>query len=329
MLIKLKWLNNNDASAVVQVFRSTVVIDTANPGAPIATLPGNAITYDDNTAVVGTKYYYAVSVSKGTKKLWTPVKTFINEYRRGPGSSRLLYGDERLGYMGKLTVDDFLDVCKVLGLAADLSVAYRSLVWHKFIRKGKIVYVADRPLGDNTSSAFRVWAHGVRRDTGVISGLTWNFNNSAWPDAAKTAIAEKNGDRFHFRVLRSLPDDWDGSPATAAMVQNPETEFNELIAPLMAGEVYLPNRIGCVRGGAQGPVTMSGILCAEVQGGNYLTRGMQPLGSTQSSFWTNVGTLGRNKDQFFTYFFRAPTATSPANDPRTWDLIWPAFELID
>jgi hypothetical protein len=326
MLIKLKWLNNNDASAVVQVFRSTAVIDTANPGAPLVTLPGNATSYDDTAVVAGTKYYYACSVSKGVKKLWTPVKTFVNESRRGPGSSRIIYGDERLGYMGKVDQTDFLDVCKVLGLSAALSGVYR-FTWHKFIRKGKVIYIADRPM--NESSTNRVHAAGIRKNTGLISGMTWNFDNSAWPDAKKTAIAQKDGDSFHFRALRSLPENWDGSAITAAMIADPTTEFNELIPPLLTGEFYFPNRIGSVRLASTPLFLMGGIACAERQGTNLLARAMQNP-ATGTTWWSTGSTLQRTKDAFLAHALLPDTA----NDTNGYradisTAIWPAFELID
>lgn len=325
MLIKLKWNNTNDNTAVVQVFRSTAAIDTANPGTPIATLPGDATSYSDFDAVMGTTYYYAVAVTKGAKRVFTPVKTFTNDSQRGPGSARILYGDERLGYMGKLAPTDFIDIGKYLDLTLAVAANFR-VTWHKFIRKGKIIYVAEKPLLLDSIN-HGPWSQALRKSVGLVSGLQWNFDNSAWPDAAKTSIAQFNGSQLHFRVLRGLPDNWDGSAPTAAMVMDPTTEFNELIAPLMDNEFYSPNKIGCVRQGTVLAPVMGSIACAEKIGTTQLVRNMQsPVSS--SAFWTKQSTFNRTSTSWYSYTLRDDAVTEPGWDARLWDAVWPAFELI-
>jgi hypothetical protein len=262
------------------------------------------------------------------KKLWTPVKTFVNEARRGPGSNRILVGDERLGYFGKLTVDEFLDVSKVLALPGNVAAACRNLIWHKFIRKGKIIFVSDRPLMTE-GLADRVWTQQVRRNLGFVSGMTWNFDTTAWAETKKTAIAEKNGDRFHFRALRGLPDDWNGSAPTAAMIENPETEFHELLQPLMSGEAYFPNKIGCLRTGAHSKTYLPPVECAERIGTGHLVRLMQPTSLPNPNWVASLNTYNRTKESFCAFITRAESLSEPSYECRTWDVTWPAFELID
>jgi hypothetical protein len=326
MLIKLKWNNSNDLTAAVQVFRATAVIDTANPGVPIATLPGNATSYDDAAVVAGTTYYYAVAVSKGAKRIFTPVKTFVNEANPGPGCAPHMFGDERLGYMGKLAPTDFIDVVKYLGLPALTANVFR-VSWHKFIRKGKILYIAEMPL--NYDSGYRgPWSQNLRKSVGLVSGIQWGFDNSAQADAAKTSIANFGGSTFHFRALRGLPDNWDGTAPTAGLIADPTTEFNELIPPLLANEFYFPNKIGCVRQGTLLRISSGNIACAEKFGTKQLVRMMQPQANTNAAFWNYAATLDRSKASFLAYLLRDDATGEPAYDARTWDAIWPVFELI-
>lgn len=329
MLIKLKWNNSNDATAAVQVFRSTTPIDTANPGTPLTTLPGNATSYDDSDVLASVTYYYAVAVTKGAKRIFTPVKTFINEAKRGPGGARILYGDERLGYMGKVSPVDFIDIVKYLNLGSALANVYR-VNWHKFIRKGKIIFIAEKALNDNSVIANRVWAQNIRRNVGLVSGMQWGFDNSAWADARKTSIATFGGNTFHFRALRSLPDNWDGTAPTQALVNDPTTEFNELVPTLMANEFYFPNKIGCVRQGTVLPPSMPPVMCAEKVGGKSLIRVMQPLPVNIAAWWNAQATSDRTKTSFLNYILRddAPATPEPYWQPNTWDCIWPVFEMV-
>jgi hypothetical protein len=327
MLIKLKWNNSNDATAAVQVFRGTATIDTANPGTPIATLPGNATSYDDSDVLAGVTYYYAVAVTKGAKRIFTPVKTFLNEAKRGPGGARILYGDERLGYMGKVSPVDFIDIVKYLGLGSAVANVYR-MNWYKFIRKGKIIYVAEKPI--NLDYGTRVWGQTIRRNVGLVSGMQWGFNNSAWTDAAKTSIASFGGNTFHFRALRSLPDNWDGVAVTQALVNDPTTEFNELIPSLLDGEMYFANKIGCVRQGTVLVPNMVPIICAEKLGTKSLIRTMQPT-AMLNNFWNAQSSSDRTKTSFLNFLMRDDATASTSEvywQPNTWDAVWPVFEMV-
>lgn len=326
MLIKLKWNNSNDATAAVQVFRDTVVIDTANPGTPIATLPGTATSYDDSSVLAGVTYYYAVAVSKGTKRIFTPVKTFVNEAKRGPGGARILFGDERLGYMGKLGPTEFINIVKYLGLGSTTANVF-NMSWHKFVRKGKILFIAEMPLNYDTNTR-GPWSQTIRKNVGLVSGIQWAFDNSAQSDAAKTSIASFGGNTFHFRTLRGLPDDWNGTSPTAAMIADPTTEFNELIPPLLAGEFYFPNKIGSVRQGTVLRCTQGNIACAEKFGTTQLVRLMQPQANTNPNFWNYAATLDRTKTSFLAYLMRADATGEPSYDARLWDAVWPMFEMI-
>lgn len=330
MQIKLKWVNNNDVSAVVEVFRDTAPINTASPGAALATLPGNATTYTDAAVLAGVTYYYAVAVSRNGKKVFTPVKTFTNELRRGPGGSRILFGDDRLGYMGKVSQLDFIEIGRVMNLTTDQTANYQ-FTWHKFIRKGKILFLPERPVCHTTNS-YKVYGSAVRENMGLVSGLTWNFNNSTWSDANKTRIVERLGDRFHFRAPRGLPDDWDGTAPTAGMVANPETEFNELIQTLLLNEVYFPSKIGCVRAGVTNVAGhMAPIVCAERVGTAGLIRRMNVAPVTGTALWAHAGTVNRTKDDFLSYTTKAAATGA---DPTTynavsWDAVWPVLELVE
>lgn len=324
MQIKLKWVNKNDNAAVVEVFRSTATINTASPGAPLVTLPGTANTYIDTTVVYGTQYYYAVAISKAGKKLFTPVKTFTNIAQRGHGSNQLLYGDDRLGYFGMIGPDDFIEPAKALGQTAAFAAAFRTN-WHKYVRKGKIIFLADRPMIGASGNV--MYAQNIRRKYGLCSGLTWNFANTQM-DVSKTHIIEKDGYSYHFRALRCLPDDWNGSAITAPMIADPTTEFNELMSTVIVGN-YLPNKIGIVRGNQTRVVDMSSIACAEMQGTTHLDRLFYPTGNIPTATWTGPAPYINVKDAFLNHALRADNTNLISSAPADASRIWPAFELIE
>src|SRR5690606_12674992 len=88
-----------------------------------------------------------VAVSKGLKKVFTKVQVIDNVGKRGPGPNEIIYGDERLGFFGILSSLEFLNVVKFLEISnATIVNELSNIAWFKFIRKGKIYYVSDRPL---------------------------------------------------------------------------------------------------------------------------------------------------------------------------------------
>lgn len=326
MLTRLKWKNKNDATAVVEVFRSLTTINTANPGTPLATLAGTATEYEDTTGVVGTTYYYAVACSKNSQRVWTAVKTFTNAKRRGPGSNDILYGDERLGYYGKVANLEMPDIAKALGFTADQALIYK-FTWHKFIRKGKIIYMTDRPFSTaqaQANVALRYWSQDLRRGVGLISGMQWGFDMTAWPDAGKTLVVTRESDQFHTRLLKSLPDNWNGTTPTQAMVDDPTTEFNEIMQPLL--QVFMANKLGVVWSGPfADTLSYCSFMAAEMFGGKFLARTMGAAG-----FYNYPSSYARNKLDFLKFVLRdSTTSTAAGYSGANYDAIWPAFELIE
>ena len=71
MGIKLNWDDQTDQNLdAVEIYRTTTPFDPNNPGTPLATLPGDATSYEDNTVSVGNTYYYTVAVKKGGRSIF-------------------------------------------------------------------------------------------------------------------------------------------------------------------------------------------------------------------------------------------------------------------
>lgn len=270
MSITIRWKNSNTASAIVQIFRSTVNDPDYKDNFvdPIATLPGDATEFEDTTAESGLTYYYAVKITLNATSIWSPLFNIDSMRSRGPGGSKILRGDSRLGYMGTVPAVMLPSIYEIIDSTKSFSGITR-LPWHKFIRKGKIIFVPTWGPSGNTG----IKARAISESIGVDNGIDWGVDvSSFWPNSGKGTIITDKGYSYRPRLPRGTPD---GTPMTAENINkfdtlslNPETEFNELIIPLFS-ENPLENSIGSVNLINYNLVKDSnGFTCAERSGQN-------------------------------------------------------------
>ena len=113
---------------------------------PLATLPGNATTFSDVTAVRNKVYYYVISSIKGDDVLFTPNQQYGYFPDTGPGPSKLLRGNWNEGYFGTCTQAELFgaaELCTALAFTPSAQNTNTSWVWHKFILDGKILFMPD------------------------------------------------------------------------------------------------------------------------------------------------------------------------------------------
>lgn len=147
MAVTLNWGAANAALAEsINIYRSTTPIDVANPPAALANIAGNLSSYQDTTAVRNTLYYYMVGHVRLGQELMSPVLTYGHYPDSGPGPQSLIRGDWTLGYFGTCTPAQMFTPTTLNAqvpipgtLASDASIT----AWHKFIRKGKILFIPN------------------------------------------------------------------------------------------------------------------------------------------------------------------------------------------
>lgn len=182
MPIRLDWIDHNATADSRKVYRSTSKIDVGNLGVPLATLPGDALTYTDNTVKRGITYYYVVTSVQGADE--APSAQYIMAYipYTGPGPQTLLRGTWEIGYFGRLPVEDILSHGELVA-ACDLtsSITVNTLpnnYWHKVVYKGKILFFPNLHIGNACA-----W------QTFYQKGLAYGAEPSAnWPTAVKTLL---------------------------------------------------------------------------------------------------------------------------------------------
>jgi hypothetical protein len=147
MSITVTWGSANAALATsINVYRATTPLDVNNLPAALATIAGSATSYSDTTAVRNTLYYYAVGHVRSGNELLSPVLMMGHYPDTGPGPQTLLRGDWNLGYFGTVPSVNML-VPSTLHAQVPLPTALVSdatiTTWHKFIRKGKVIFIPN------------------------------------------------------------------------------------------------------------------------------------------------------------------------------------------
>lgn len=134
--------------------------------------------FDDTAIEAGVTYYYAVKITLNTNSVWSPLFNINSVRSRGPGSSEIIRGDSRLGYMGTVPAPMLPSVYEIVDSTKTYSGAPR-LPWHKFIRKGKIIFVPTWAPSGTTS----VTASVISESIGVDNGIDWGVDvSSFWPN---------------------------------------------------------------------------------------------------------------------------------------------------
>ena len=138
----------------VVIYRDTAPLNKNNLPAPLATLAGDVATYVDDALVSNNVYHYIVSFVKGADVSYSTDYEMGYFADLGPGPQKLTMGNWTYGYFGEIAAADFItaaDLKTQVG-ASSLSGA-EPVVWHKFIYKGKILFVPDRYLANSSWNA--------------------------------------------------------------------------------------------------------------------------------------------------------------------------------
>lgn len=256
MAIKLKWTNPNAFSTTVEIYRGDAPLDRANLGSPVATLNNGETSWIDSTAAYDRVYYYVFVTKRGSDRVVGANNKVETVERKGAGPNNFLYGNDRLGYYGRLRTTEFFNSSKILGALKSLVGIPTAVVtpnWYKFARNGKTLYVPDLTFGaaqwDSLYKAGVVY--GVDGPGGAHGSL---------PNTNQKVVVELNGDEYMVRLplgvknssednidLSVFPFDDDNTKLVdmaTAPYKTWRCEFNDIFYPIfhpMPDEQYLPN----------------------------------------------------------------------------------------
>lgn len=216
MSILLNWRQQPGQqldSIEIYRFAPRAVPNPNNLGTPYVVLAGTATSYEDTAVDNYATYQYRVVSVKGTDKVMgLPI---IQAYypQTGPGPQDLLRGDWWNGYFGTLTPEEFfLNAAELNGLMGQSFTNQNIALWHKFVYKGKILFIPDTPT-----------ATGYTYNQMYSYGLVWGTNDTGkFTPSGQSArnqyrTVKKNGYEY---VVR-LPQWSDGGAYSSYYYNNP------------------------------------------------------------------------------------------------------------
>ena len=257
MAIKLKWVNPNAFATTVEIYRGDAPLDRANLGSPIATLSAGETSWIDGTATYDRVYYYVLVTIRGTDRVVGANNKVETTERKGAGPNNFRYGNDRLGYYGRLFSSEFFSSNKIVAALKSLSgipTAVVSPAWHKFARNGKTLYIPETSFGlaqwnalYKAGAVYGVDGPGPADQRGTLAPVN------------QKVVVELNGDEYLVRLplgyknktedvvdLSGLPkaDDNNHFDMEAAPYNTLRCEFNDLVYPMfhpMPTQQRLPN----------------------------------------------------------------------------------------
>lgn len=208
MALLLKWKKRTSTNVITEIYRSNSPIDKAALPPVLATLSNQETQYLDTTANYGQTYYYmwvTYNMQMGSPA-YSPSTPITVAQRRGVGPNTLLTGNADCGYYGDVTQSDLLTAAGIQAAinpgAAALSTPTATFNWRKMAYKGKILYVPNRPVFNDS------WLNAYK--AGIVYG---NFDTSKLPFQPSWGSIPQNrrvtiaGDEYVIRLMKGYSDD--------------------------------------------------------------------------------------------------------------------------
>lgn len=318
---KLSWTNNNTQPTNVEIYRGLAPLDTANLTDPLVTLTNGESSWEDNGVIYGATYYYVVQLltKDGLKKVPSRNISMQAGLGRGLGPNILLQGNERLGYFGLVEAADFIPPATILAAQNGGAMAYMLAVrWHKFIRRGKILYVPQ------TVPASGNYHHNIIYQAGFMYGTddTGPVDGRLGTPVNQRRVINWRGEKYTIRLPRGYADPDSPTQVDLSTVatlnhetlsDSPGCEYNDLIYPLMVSTPTKQNLMNVDFLTTANFISVTGrmVMCQEVSvaSGNAL--------------WRHNQGLGTDRERMAAMTVRA---TGTASSSSNW---YPIIELIE
>lgn len=211
MTIRLSWPSQaSKGLTAIEIYRKegwNATIDVYNPGAPHATLSGNAVEFVDDidTLTKNTTYRYWVAAVKDSERLIGNPITQGFYPDTGPGPQTILRGDWASGYFGTVPNTEFFNTAELkLMLTAQQGnmFVYDPQEWHKFIFRGRIVFF-PATMHSKTNSVQMAYQYGMMYGTDDVGSIVPQGATATKQDCKVT----KDGRTYRIRLPYAVPYD--------------------------------------------------------------------------------------------------------------------------
>lgn len=156
MAITLKWAPQSGLDSI-EIYRDSKRIDESAPGAPKATLPGDAVEYVDEDVVENSNYFYTVVAVKAGNRTFSASRCIPYLSKWGPSdpSSMTPRGDMDAAYLCYLPNNMLVDPAGLWAMLPEAAALTKGTWshWLKFIFNGKIIYVPNISPGQGSLTA--------------------------------------------------------------------------------------------------------------------------------------------------------------------------------
>lgn len=246
MTIRLSWPSQaSKGLTAIEIYRKegwNATIDVYNPGAPHATLSGNAVEFVDDidTLTKNTTYRYWVAAVKDSERLIGNPITQGFYPDAGPGPQTILRGDWASGYFGTVPNTEFFNTAELkLMLTAQQGnmFVYDPQEWHKFIFRGRIVFF-PATMHSKTNSVQMAYRYGMMYGTDDVGSIVPQGVTATKQDCKVT----KDGRTYRIRLPYAVPYD----AAVSGQDYNNGEWRNTMGRLYSVGAQFLPIGLGAI-----------------------------------------------------------------------------------
>lgn len=202
MSIKLDWtLPVGQTLDSVVIYRDVAPISIVALPSPLATLPGNAETFEDTTAALGKVYYYMVSLVAGSNQSYSSNYEVGHFSTTGPGPQDLMRGTWKRGFFGIVAEEEMFSWAEIKAQCGFTSAPSQSKTngWLKLAYDGKVLFW---PLSyySNSMSFKEVYDRGCALGEDTVGTFP-----PGWSMADYKTVQNKKITRDGFEFLVRLP----------------------------------------------------------------------------------------------------------------------------
>lgn len=297
MKIKLRWVNTNTFPTKTNVYRNEVETDNSKLTTPLAVLENGITEYIDETVVVGKTYYYVLASVSGSSVVYSKSFKVDAVYSTGPGPNTLQWGDQVLGYYGATPFIDLFTGTELTSyLTFQPTIVNNLPTYHKFVRKGKILFIPNSVISTTTSTSIFTNLY----KSGVVFGT--NDNGPGWAstlagsEVNQKKVITKNGFNYILRLLTGS-DDTNNPTREAPAGGTLETirknsEVGDILAPLGNESIYTWQKMPRIGISSQNSFTNTSDVFVQEKYNTGLLNGrfgvIGPIGNTAVGAWLPI-----------------------------------------
>lgn len=231
MSIKLDWtLPVGQTLDSVVIYRDIAPISIVALPSPLATLPGNAETFEDTTAALGKVYYYMVSLVAGPNQSYSSNYEVGHFSTTGPGPQDLMRGTWKRGFFGVVAEEEMFSWAEIKAQCGFTTAPSQSKTngWLKLAYNGKVLFWPLNAYTHNMSFK-EIYDRGCALGEDTIGTFP-----PGWPMAGYNTIQNKKITRDGFEFLVRLPCPADKTKYYKSFAELGVDEIGDLMPMLTA-----------------------------------------------------------------------------------------------